>query len=235
MIWRPSCCRVFDGRFPPGLPLEVEEESDIQQHADEGGGRGGEADACEVRVRLDAHVVRHRQADEQGLEETLEHDEERLAVAVEVAHHAEEDGGEERLRREAVEVREGVRDDGRIGRENSGEPSTREPDEQEHEATDAEANAYAGKHGFLRSFGFSRTDVLRHEGRHGLHEGARYEHREVDKLAGDAVAGGGLETETVDEGTECEEGELRQALLHRERDTDGQKLFTLRFENDYPR
>ena len=125
-----------------------------------------------------------------------------------------------------------MRDDRGVGREDAGEPSTREPDEQEHEAADAEANAYAGKHGFLRSFGLSRTDVLRDEGGHGLHEGARHEHREVDKLAGDAVAGGGLETETVDEGTECEEGELRQALLHRERDTDGQKLFTLRVETE---
>ena len=69
------------------LPVQVQEEADIQQHTHRCGGGGGQADHGQAGVGLDAHNVGHGQADEQGLEQALRHDENGLAAAV-VAHNA---------------------------------------------------------------------------------------------------------------------------------------------------
>ena len=71
------------------------------------------------------------------------------------------------------------------------------------------------------------ADVLGDEGSHGLHQGAGDQHGEIDDLAGHAVAGGSLQTQAVDKGTESQKRELGQKLLQRQRQADGQKLFAL--------
>ena len=65
------------------------------------------------------------------------------------------------------------------------------------------------------------------EGSHGLHQGAGDQHGEIDDLAGHAVAGGSLQTQTVDEGAEGQEGKLGQELLQCQRQADAQELAAL--------
>lgn len=86
------------------LPVQVQEEADIQQHTHRCGGGCGQTDHGQAGVGLDAHNVGHGQADEQGLEQALRHDENGLVAAVEIADHAEQDRGEDGLRCKALEV-----------------------------------------------------------------------------------------------------------------------------------
>lgn len=86
------------------LPVQVQEEADIQQHTHRCGGGSGQTDHGQAGVGLDAHNIRHGQADEQGLEQALRHDENGLVATVEIADHAEQDRGEDDLRCKAIEV-----------------------------------------------------------------------------------------------------------------------------------
>ena len=62
------------------------------------GYRGRHADLRQAGVGLDAHDVGQGQADQQGLDDALDHDPEGVIGAVEIADHAEQHGGGDGLR-----------------------------------------------------------------------------------------------------------------------------------------
>ena len=94
------------------------------------GYRGRHADLRQAGVGLDAHDVSQRQADQQGLDDALNHDPEGVSGAVEIADHAEQHGGGDGLRGKALEVVEALLDHGGVG----GEASSQHIPLQQHHA-----------------------------------------------------------------------------------------------------
>lgn len=82
--------------------FQIQIKSNIQYDSDKRGNRGSETDHGQAGIWLDTHYVCKRQADQKRLDESLHHNPESLVVAVEVADHAEKDGGHDCLRREAL-------------------------------------------------------------------------------------------------------------------------------------
>ena len=188
---------------------------------------GRQADHGQAGVGLDAHNVGHGQADEQGLEQALRHDENGLAATVEIADHTEQDRGEDGLQRKALEVGIAVGDHRCIRGEEAAEQVALAQDQRKDEQAKEQTDADAGAQGLPGALMLACADVLGDEGSHGLHQGAGDQHGEIDDLAGHAVAGGSLQTQAVDKGTKGQKRELGQKLLQRQRQADGQKLFAL--------
>ena len=169
-------------------PIEI--EPNVQNDAHDGGDRRGQANLGQAGVGLDAHKIRQGQAHQKGLDEALHHDPQGLIVAVEVAHHTEQDGGHDGLRREALQVLKALLHDLCVGREDTGQQIALEQDEHEHNAPEGQADANPRQHGLFGPRLLARAHVLGDEGGHGLHQGAGDEHGKIDNFAGDAVTGG---------------------------------------------
>ena len=104
-----------------GHALQIVAVVEHVEHDAEKGRRGsGRTDQHEIGVRQDTHDIGHGQTDEEGLDEALDHDEEGLAMAVEVAHEAEEHIGENGIQSKATEELEGPADGGGVGGKDSG-------------------------------------------------------------------------------------------------------------------
>ena len=211
--------------------VKIEVEADVQDYAGQRGHRRGKANLRQARVRLDAHHIRKRQADEQRLDETLCHDPERLVVAVEVAEHAEEDRRQDGLGREALQILKAFLHDLGIRREKSRQRIALEHHEREYGAAKKQPHADARQHRLLCALLISRAHVLRDERRHRLHQRAGNQHGEVDDLARNAVARRRRKAQPVDKRTQRQKRQLRQKLLQGKRQTDAQKLLTLRIES----
>ena len=179
---------------------------------------------------MDAHKVRQGQAHQKGLDEALHHDPQGLIVAVEVAHHTEQDGGHDGLRREALQVRKALLHDLCVGREDTGQQVPPEQDEHEHDAPEGQTDADPRQYGLFGPRLLACAHVLGDEGGHGLHQRTGDEHGEVDDLAGDAVTGGGDQTQAVDEGAERQKGQLGQTLLQSQGQTDAEEQAALGVE-----
>ena len=217
----------------PALPAgKINVESHIQNDPDHRGHRGGKADHGQAGVGLNAHEIRHGKADEKGLDQPLDHDPKGLLVSVEVTDHTEQDGGGDGLRGETFQVFKALLDDRRIGGEEARQHIALQHDQNEDHAAKAKAHADPGKHGLFGALGIAGAHILRHEGRHGLHEGAGDQHGEVDDLAGHAVPGGSLQAQAIHKGAQRQEGQLRQALLQRQGQADGQEFAALGIQTD---
>ena len=62
--------------------------------------------------------------------------------------------------------------------------------------------------------------ILGNERRHGLHQRTWNQHRKVYDLAGNAVTGRSLQSESIDKRTECQKRNLGQKFLKRQWKTD---------------
>lgn len=87
-----------------GRIYQINEKYDIQYDTEAGSSRCGETDSGETGIRLYAHKIGKRQSYKEGLDQSLQHDPQRLFVAIIVAYHAEKYGGHDRFRGKAFEV-----------------------------------------------------------------------------------------------------------------------------------
>ena len=155
-----------------------------------------------------------------------------MLVSVEVTDHTEQDGGGDGLRGETFQVFKALLNDRRIGGEEARQHIALQHDQNENHAAEAKTHTDPGKHGLLGALGIAGAHILRHERRHGLHEGAGDQHGEVDDLAGHAVPGGSLQAQAIHKGAQRQEGQLRQALLQSQRQADGQEFTALGIQPD---
>ena len=79
---------------------------------------------------------------------------------------------------------------------------------------------------FARFF-LTRSYVLGYKGCHRLHQGAWYQHGEVNNFASNPVAGRSLQSQTIYECAERKEGNLCQTFLQCKRKSDLKKSFAL--------
>ena len=103
------------------VPFEPQEKADIEQNAHCSRGGCGQTDHRQAGIGLDAHNIRHGKTYQQSLHKSLCHDPENLVVAIEVAHHAEQDGSGDGFGCKALEVGVAVGNDSGICRKETGE------------------------------------------------------------------------------------------------------------------
>ena len=188
---------------------------------------GSETDLGQAGVGLDTHEVGQRQADQKSLDQALGHNPDGLVVSVEITYHTEKNRRHKGLQSETLQIIIAILDNGCLRGEKACQHIALQHDECEDQAADGETHADTGKHGLFRTFCLSCSHVLGNEGSHGLHQSAGHQHGEVYDLAGNAVTGGGLQSQTVDESTERQERNLGQKLLKCQRQTDLKELFAL--------
>ena len=214
-------------RFLFDLTLQIQEEAHIQHDAHRSRRGGGQADIGQAGVGPDAHEVGHGQTNQQGLDQALDHDPNGFVIAVEVANHAEKHSRDQRLGCKAFQVGVGICNNLSVRGKGTGQQVALQHDEGKDEAADHKADANAGEHGFLGAPPVAGTDVLGNERCHRLHQGAGHQHRKVDDLAGNAIAGGSRQPQTINESAQCQERQLGQKLLQSQRQTDGKELAAL--------
>ena len=161
------------------------------------------------------------------MDDALRHREYGLIVAVKVTQHREKNRCSDGFRCKPLQIGKGVCHDSRVLGEQPGQHITLPEHQRKHRAADDQPDAKAGVHRLLGSPLVARADVLCHEGRHRLHERTGDEHGKIDDFARDTVPGRCLQSQSIDEGTECQKGELGQKFLQSQRQPDGQKLAAL--------
>ena len=215
------------GSYNRQLPLKIDEKEYIQHNADCGGNRSGKTDLCQAGVWLDTHKVSQRQSDKQCLGQSLDHNPERLVITVEIADHAEQNSGQDCFRRKSFQVSKAVLDNLCVGRENTGQQVTLPQNECKYTAAECKTDSDTGQHCLTGTLWITCAYILCDKGSHGLHQGTWDQHGKVDDLAGNAIPGGGSQSQTVDKGTECQKGNLGQAFLQCQWQTDAQELAAL--------
>ena len=140
---------------------KINVKSHIQNDPDHGGYRGGKTDLGQAGVGLDAHEIRHGKADENGLDQPLDHDPKGLLVSVEVTDHTEQDGGGDGLRGETFQVFKALLNDRRIGGEEARQHIALQHDQNKDHAAEAKTHTDPGKHGLLGTrFGIARRPTF---------------------------------------------------------------------------
>ncbi len=195
------------------LSRSPDEESGAEEHLDCGCAWNGEAQDQQRTAGDAAQQQGHQKADAEGTDQPLNHDEESMAAAVEVAHTAEYQALEQAVDAIGFEVVRRSGDDSRVLRE---DPARRtSPWKKVIQAT---INPTARKTGY-RTAGPARpglparADVLGHKGGHRLHVGRRHDHQENAHLAAYAYAGGHDRPHGIGDGDQNQKRNIMQQVL----------------------
>ena len=141
-------------------------------------------DLRQAGIRLDTHIIGQRQADKQGLDQSLYHNPQRLVMSIEISDHAKQHRCYDGLQCEAPQIIISFLNNDSISCKDSCQKISFKHYKDKYDTSDHEANTNSGIHCFLRPLLISGSHILRNKGCHRLHQGAWYQHGKIYNLTG---------------------------------------------------